>query len=339
MPWKGEKDPYRIWLSEIILQQTRVEQGLPYYEKFLAAFPTVKALAGAPEQVVLKLWEGLGYYSRARNLLRCAQVVCNKYHGQFPQTLPELLELPGVGPYTAAAIASFAFHKPVAAIDANVERILSRIWGVEIPMQTPGGKKEIARLATRLLDPIHPGEFNQAMMDFGALQCLPRNPLCKQCPFQTCCSAFLTQRTADLPTKIKKPAKRLRFFHYLVIRSGTAEAYVRQRSSGDIWASLWEFPLIEYTSLELSLPELIVQSPLLQDLPYAQLIENSRTYRQTLTHQQIAARFWIFHITPDTAPLPEAKGWQRIPWNALNTTALPGIIRLYLEDQDLLLAL
>lgn len=330
MPWKGEQDPYRIWLSEIILQQTRVEQGQPYYEKFIHTFPTVEALAGASEELVLKLWEGLGYYTRARNLLRCAQVVCEQFNGFFPRTLPELLQLPGVGPYTAAAIASFAFQVPVAAVDGNVERILSRIWGLETPVNTPAGKKQITALAMELLDPLKPGLFNQAMMDFGALQCLPRNPLCNKCPFRESCVAHLTSRTSVLPAKIKKLEKKQRFFHYLVIRSGT-EVYVRQRPSGDIWASLWEFPLVESTRIELSSSELTALSSLLQVLPQASLSLYSRTYRQTLTHQQIAARFWTFRLSPDTDFLPEVDGWQRIAWEALRTVAFPGIIRDYLE--------
>lgn len=336
MPWKGEQDPYRIWISEIILQQTRVEQGQPYYEKFIAAFPTVEALADASEQMVLKMWEGLGYYSRARNLLRCARVVRDQFNGCFPNSLPELLQLPGIGPYTAAAIASFAFQVPVAAVDGNVERILSRIWGLEMPVNTPAGKKQITALAMDLLDPLKPGLFNQAMMDFGALQCLPRNPLCNKCPFRESCSAYITQRTSTLPVKIRKPEKKQRFFHYLVIRSGM-EVYVRQRPSGDIWASLWEFPLVESTLIELSQPELTALSGLLQMLPQANLSQYSRTYRQTLTHQQIAARFWTFRLSPDTDPLPEVAGWQRIPWEALRTVAFPGIIRAYLEDHTLVL--
>ena len=338
MPWKGERDPYRIWISEIILQQTRVEQGQPYYEKFIAAFPTVESLADASEQVVLKLWEGLGYYSRARNLLRCAQVVRDQFNGYFPKTLPELLQLPGVGPYTAAAIASFAFQIPVAAVDGNVERILARIWGLEIPINSPTGKKQVNALAMELLDPLKPGLFNQAMMDFGALQCLPRSPLCNKCLFQECCTAYLTQRTGTIPVKIKKPEKKLRFFHYLVIRSGR-EVYVRQRPSGDIWASLWEFPIVESTSIELSQSALTALSTLLQMLPQAKLAQYSRTYRQTLTHQQIIARFWTFQLSTHMDTLPEMAEWQRIPWEALRTVAFPGIIRAYLEDDTLVLPL
>jgi A/G-specific adenine glycosylase len=337
MPWKGERDPYRIWISEIILQQTRVEQGRPYYDKFITAFPTIEALAGASEQVVLKLWEGLGYYSRARNLLRCAQVVRDQFNGYFPETLPELLQLPGIGPYTAAAIASFAFQIPVAAVDGNVERILSRIWGLEVPVNSPAGKKQITSLAMELLDPLKPGLFNQAMMDFGALQCLPRNPICNKCPFRECCTAYLTQRTGILPVKVKKSEKKQRFFHYLIIRSG-GEVYVRQRPSGDIWASLWEFPLIESTSIDLSQSALTALSTLLQMLPQAKLAQYSRTYRQTLTHQQIAARFWTFQFGADTDVLPEVAGWQRMSWETLRTAAFPGIIRSYLEDRTLILA-
>jgi len=333
MPWKGEKDPYRIWLSEIILQQTRVEQGLPYYEKFISTFPNLESLAEAPEQKVLKLWEGLGYYTRARNLLRCARVVRDQLGGRFPESFPELLQLPGVGPYTAAAIASFAFQVPVAAVDGNVERILSRIWGLATPVNLPEGKKEISALAMELLDTGMPGLFNQAMMDFGALQCLPRNPLCHQCPFRECCIAHLTKRTAALPVKIKKQEKKRRFFHYLIILSDS-EVFVRQRPQGDVWASLWEFPLVEGTSLDLSLSELIDLSPQLKVLPQVQLVHSSRTYLQTLTHQQIAARFWTFRMM---AALPELAGLQRISFETIREAPLPGIIRSYLEDAVLTL--
>lgn len=333
MPWKGEKDPYRIWLSEIILQQTRVDQGKAYYEKFISAFPNIQALATSEENTVLKLWEGLGYYSRARNLLRCAKVIHQQYNGKFPDTLQGLLELPGIGPYTAAAIASFAFQLPVPAIDGNVERILSRIWGVETPINSPQGKKQLSLLANTLVDPIHPHQFNQAMMDFGALQCMPRKPLCEKCPFRQNCTAHLNIKTTAFPVKIKKNEKKRRCFHYLVLMSG-ADVLVRQRPKGDIWTALWEFPLVEAPSIDISPEALRIASPWLQQLPQATLTHSSKTYRQTLTHQQIAARFWVFQVDPNL-PATKNKEWQRIPWKSLKEIALPGIIRSYLEDKNL----
>ena len=333
MPWKGEKDPYRIWLSEIILQQTRVDQGRSYYEKFITVFPNIQALATADENAVLKLWEGLGYYSRARNLLRCAQVIHQQFNGQFPNTLQGLLQLPGIGPYTAAAIASFAFQLPVPAIDGNVERILSRIWGIEIPIDTPQGKKQLSLLANTLVDPTHPDQFNQAMMDFGAVQCMPRKPLCEKCPFRQCCTAHLNAKTNSFPIKSKKNEKKSRYFHYLVLTAGD-EVFVRQRPKGDIWAALWEFPLIELPSIEISPEKLKATSALLQQLPQAILTHSSKTYRQTLTHQQIAARFWVFQIDSDL-PLQIDNEWHRIHWKSLKDIALPGIIRSYLEDKSL----
>lgn len=333
MPWKGEKDPYRIWLSEIILQQTRVDQGRSYYEKFIAAFPTIQAMATADENTVLKLWEGLGYYTRARNLHRCAKIVHQQLNGQFPDTLHGLLQLPGIGPYTAAAIASFAFRIPVPAIDGNVGRILSRIWGIETPIDSPQGKKQLSLLANTLVDPIQPHRFNQAMMDFGALQCTPHKPICEKCPFMQCCRAYLNAKTASLPVKSKKTEKKTRCFHYLILMSGS-EVFIRQRPKGDIWAALWEFPMVEAHSIDIASDTLKAMSPWLQQLPQAALTHSSKTYRQTLTHQQIAARFWVFQIDPN---LPEVKNTecQRIHWKSLRDVALPGIIRSYLEDKTL----
>ncbi len=244
MPWKGIKDPYRIWLSEIILQQTRVEQGLPYYERFVAAYPDVTALAQAPDEAVMKLWEGLGYYSRARNLLEAARHVAFRLDGRFPDTFEGLRALKGVGDYTAAAIASFAYGLPHAVLDGNVYRVLARVFGIDTPIQLPEAKRVFGQLAQKLLPPDRAAEYNQSIMDFGALVCTPQKPACPNCPFRAECTARSTGKTDFFPVK-KTPAKRrVRYFYYLLIEEGDF-TYVEKRGQKDIWPSLWQFPLIE----------------------------------------------------------------------------------------------
>jgi A/G-specific adenine glycosylase len=243
MPWKGEKDPYRIWLSEVILQQTRVEQGLKYYENFIATFPDVRSLAAAPEEKVFKLWEGLGYYSRCRNLIASARYIANELGGVFPHNYEEILQLKGVGSYTAAAIASFAYNLPHAVLDGNVFRVLSRIFDAGIPIDTTEGKKYFTDLAQRLLSHQDPGAYNQAIMDFGATVCKP-SPSCSRCFFQQHCLAFRHGRQELLPIKEKKTKVRERWLHYFVVECA-GEVAIRQRTSNDIWQQLFEFPLVE----------------------------------------------------------------------------------------------
>ncbi|HMX40236.1 MAG TPA: A/G-specific adenine glycosylase, partial [Saprospiraceae bacterium] len=212
LPWKGQSDPYRIWLSEIILQQTRVEQGLPYYERFVAAYPSVRHLADAPEEELMKLWEGLGYYSRARNLHAAARHIAYGLGGNFPTDYAGLRQLRGVGDYTAAAIASFAYGLPHAVVDGNVYRVLARCFGIATPTATPAAKRQFADLAQRLLDPARPAAFNQAIMDFGATWCKPRQPRCADCPLSSRCVALATGQVASLPLKSGKAPKKERFF-------------------------------------------------------------------------------------------------------------------------------
>ena len=244
MPWKGEKDPYRIWLSEIILQQTRVEQGRAYYERFLKKFPNIHILAAASDQAVLKCWEGLGYYTRCRNLIHTARFIATERKGVFPDRYEEILQLKGVGPYTAAAIASFAFHLPHAVVDGNVFRVLARYHGLNTPIDRPAGKKLFQDLAQRSLDTLRPGLYNQAIMDLGATVCKPQSPLCGDCPLHKNCSAHRSQTTDQLPVKSPPKAKRKRWFYYLVpVWKGKMP--LRMRSAGDVWEGLWEPPLIE----------------------------------------------------------------------------------------------
>ncbi|RYY97699.1 MAG: A/G-specific adenine glycosylase, partial [Chitinophagaceae bacterium] len=241
MPWKGETDPYRIWLSEIILQQTRVEQGWAYYERFVAAFPTIQHLAAAPEQSVFKLWEGLGYYSRCRNLIATAKHITEKYGGNFPQEYDDILALKGVGPYTAAAIASFAYNAPHAVLDGNVFRVLSRILNCALPIDSTEGKKFFAQKAQELLPEGKARAYNQALMDFGATVCKPL-PACAACFFQEECAAFRHGRQGELPVKAKKTAVRERWFQYVLLQHGNLVA-LHPRGPGDVWESLWE-PLL-----------------------------------------------------------------------------------------------
>ena len=237
MPWKGEKDPYRIWLSEIILQQTRVEQGWKYYNHFIEHFPTVHHLAKAPPQQVFKLWEGLGYYTRCTNLMAAAHYISNDLNGIFPNNYDGILKLKGIGPYTAAAIASYA------VVDGNVYRVLSRVFDVEIPIDSTEGKIFFSALANKLLPVKKAGEYNQAIMDFGATICKPQ-PECAQCFFQKNCSAYLQNKQLALPVKEKKTAVKERWFHYIILKNGDHFA-IHQRSAKDIWQHLFEFLLIE----------------------------------------------------------------------------------------------
>lgn len=287
LPWRRTRDPYKIWLSEIILQQTRVAQGLPYYRALVKRFPTVHALAAAPEREVLRVWQGLGYYSRARNLRTCARTVVKDFRGKFPGSFAELKKLKGIGDYTAAAIASFAFHEPVAAVDGNVSRVLSRLFGVTQDIASAPGKKKITELANSLLSPLQPALHNQAMMEFGALQCTPRNPLCDECIFSRECVANRKGLQRELPVKRKPVRQTHRYFHYLVVRRGPAIA-LRRRTGTDIWKGLYEFPLVE-ADHELSLPE--IGRKLSATIGANVKFTRSPVLRHVLSHQTLHIRF------------------------------------------------
>lgn len=256
MPWKAINNPYHIWLSEIILQQTRVEQGLPYYERFVSHYPTVQDLAAAPDDAVMKLWEGLGYYSRARNLLKAARMVAYELSGEFPDTYAGLRTLPGVGPYTAAAIASFAFNRQVAVLDGNVYRILSRYAGDETPIDTGKGRQHFQAMVDQALGEAPARRFNQAIMDFGALICTPKNAKCPECSLAASCRAKHAQKIYDYPVKSKKMKKRTRYFHFLVIADEDEALLIEQREEKDIWQGLYQFPLVETSLPDLELTAL-----------------------------------------------------------------------------------
>ncbi len=288
MPWKGEKDPYRIWLSEIILQQTRVEQGLKFYQNFIDAFPDVQALAAAPEEKVFKLWEGLGYYSRCRNLIHSAHYIVREHKGNFPATFDSILKLKGVGNYTAAAIASFAFDLPHAVVDGNVHRVLSRIFGIELPVDSLMGKKFFEKLAQSLLPEKQAGLYNQAIMDFGATICKPR-PACSICFFAINCKAFKNNSQDILPVKEKKLKVKNRHLHYFFLQCGNHIA-IRQRLEKDIWQQLYEFPLLETAKEEADeeVLSIFLQQNRIQKFKPG---SNVQFTRQKLTHQLVH-----FHI-------------------------------------------
>jgi A/G-specific adenine glycosylase len=306
LPWRNTQDPYPIWLSEVILQQTRVNQGLPYYHKFLDAFPTLMDLAQAPHDQVMRLWQGLGYYSRARNMMMAAQQVINEHNGQFPNTFESIRKLKGVGDYTAAAIASFAFNLPHAVVDGNVYRFLSRLTGDATPIDSNQGKKQFAELADSLLNKKQPGLHNQAMMEIGATVCLPAHPLCHECPFSAACSAFLEDRITELPVKSKKLQVKDRYFHYFLLEKN-GKAFIRQRKEKDIWKGLYEFPLLETND------ENAIQSVLKET---GGNISVSKQYKHLLSHQRLHVHF--YHI----------KEYRILPFNKQE------LLEVDLEDLD-----
>ena len=326
MPWKGEKDPYKIWLSEIILQQTRVEQGLGYYQRFIAALPTVHHLARALEQEVFKLWEGLGYYSRCRNLIASAKFISDELGGQFPNNYEGLLALKGVGPYTAAAIASFAYNAHHAVLDGNVFRVLSRIFNIHTPIDSTEGKKLFAAKALALLPKGAAGAYNQALMDFGATICKPL-PECARCFFNNRCPAFLQNCQASLPVKEKKTAVRERWFHYVILESGGAIA-IKQRMGKDIWQRLFEVVLVEgATKLEKAQLLSILETSYGVNTKELTVISAAGHTTQRLTHQFIYFSFLHLQL-PEKQPIP---GYQWVPKAELPTFAFPKTLQQFLS--------
>jgi len=290
LPWRDTKDPYRIWLSEVILQQTRINQGLPYYVKFIEAFQSVVDLANAPEQKVLRLWQGLGYYTRARNLHKCAKEVVNKYHGAFPESFEALKTLPGIGDYTAAAIASIAFGEQVAVVDGNVSRVLSRIFGIETPINSPEGKKVFFALANKLIPATNPDLHNQAVMEFGALFCTPKNPSCYTCPFKISCVAQKKSLQQVLPVKHRIKKIRKRYFYYFTIQKGKS-LLMKKRNEKDIWRELYDFYLVE-RKRSADPVKLLSEDEMLKKLSGRKKItEISGVYKHVLSHQVIFSRF------------------------------------------------
>lgn len=321
LPWRQTTDPYKVWISEIILQQTRVDQGLPYYERFIEAFPKVKTLANANEDEVLKLWEGLGYYSRARNLHFTSKHVVNDLDCIFPATYQGLLNLKGVGPYTAAAIGSICFNLPVAAVDGNVYRVLARYFGVTESIDETATKNHIVKCANDVLNARYPGNHNQAMMELGATICSPINPKCDVCPLQINCKAYVENLQTQLPVRSKKTKVRDRFFYYSVcICNG--ETLIAKRTSGDIWQGLYEFPLVETSSrvAEVEIMDLLKLSS--NDV----VLTISSEFKHILSHQRIFAKF--ISVKNDSF---EDSNFMKVKIDKLEEFAFPRLIKRYLE--------
>jgi A/G-specific adenine glycosylase len=326
MPWKGEPDPYRVWLSEIILQQTRVEQGWAYYEKFIKNYPDILALASAPEAEIYKLWEGLGYYSRCKNLIHTARFIANELQGNFPPSYHEIVKLKGIGPYTAAAIASFAFNENRAVVDGNVQRVLSRYFGITTPVDTPDGKKLFNDIAQALIDADQPAIYNQAIMDFGATICKPRNPLCEVCIQSPECEAYNHRFVNQVPVKQKSLKRKSRWLYYFIIEEGD-HVYIRKREKKDIWQNLHEFVLYETAAEENDLIKPFLNK-LLQHQSYT-IVRISEVLKQQLTHQEISGRFIVVSLQ-SKCDLPG--NYTLVRRSNLNEYAFPKFINKYLEN-------
>lgn len=332
LPWRETKNPYKIWISEIILQQTRVAQGYDYYVRFVKTFPDIIQLADADEDTILKLWQGLGYYSRARNLHTAAKQVRDNFGGKFPDRYEDILSLKGVGDYTAAAIASFAFELPYAVVDGNVFRVLSRLFAINTPIDTSAGKKLFTQLANELLDKEQPGEYNQSIMDFGAIQCIPVSPNCTICPLEGKCMALSQNQVSAYPVKQGKTKVKERFFNYLDIHFG-ANTYLHKRTDNDIWKNLYELPLIE-TDKDLTIEELEKTeafSSILQDAGTVSIHPMSFSMKHVLSHRIIYARFYRIEITDDTNLKDQ---YIKIETSHIGNYAISRLVDRYFEQHE-----
>lgn len=335
LPWRNSLNPYQIWISEIILQQTRVDQGLEYFNRFIKQFPDIESIALATEDDILLLWQGLGYYSRARNIKNTANYIYEHYQGVFPNTFKDIIALKGIGNYTAAAIASIAYNLPHPAIDGNVIRIISRIYKIEEPMNSKKGKDLIAEMLNLVFLPERAGDFNQALMDFGALICKPKAPLCNQCTFAEDCQSFYAGNVENFPVKIKKNTIKKRFFNFLILKVTEKKevlVYLHQRTANDIWKQLFEFPLIESGKL-LSENEILKNTMLIKiskGIPF-KITNISEVITHKLTHQTILAQFFI--ITINNA-LKEAEKFNliKVNINDLKHFAFPKLIVNYINQ-------
>jgi A/G-specific adenine glycosylase len=334
MPWKGEKDPYKVWLSEVILQQTRVEQGRAYYERFIKKYPSIQQLAKAGDVEVFKLWEGLGYYTRCKNLLHTARFIVSEYNGKFPDCYEKIASLKGIGAYTAAAIASFCFDLPYAVLDGNVFRILSRVFGIATPTDSTKGKKFFRELAAKVLDTITPGLFNQAIMDFGATICKPVMPVCSACSLNSICVAFKNAKVNALPVKEKVLKKRLRWLSYFVMEAGN-KILVRKRTGKDIWQNLFEFYLVETDASPLWNNESVIlflkNQFNIQQFVIEEIISAAP---QHLTHQHIKGYFIRVRLTDIPQILySEENHW--IEPGFVKRLAFPGFINQYIQNKKM----
>ncbi|SDE53792.1 A/G-specific DNA-adenine glycosylase [Mucilaginibacter pineti] len=327
LPWRNTTNAYIIWLSEIILQQTRVEQGLPYFNRFLEKYPTVTDFAAAHEDEVLKLWQGLGYYSRGRNMLKTARLVQEQYNGVFPTSYDELIKLKGIGEYTAAAIASFSANEAKAVVDGNVYRVLARYYGIFEPINSTQGKKIFQSAASDLLNKQNPALHNQTMMEFGAMLCKPKNPACGICPVREGCYAFINNATTGLPVKLNKLKVRERFFNYFLVTDSNT-ILMNKRGENDIWANMYDLPMVE-TSALLSIDELI-QLPEVKTMfgNNLNIIEDSPIHKHILTHQRLFVRM----IKTDNYPVNMNENWAYFSVENLQDLALPRIIFILIKN-------
>ena len=319
LPWRNTKDPYRIWLSEILLQQTRVAQGLPYYHKFLKQYPTVIDLAAAREEDVLKLWQGLGYYSRARNLHATAKKIAVDLNGEFPRTYDGLLKLKGIGDYTASAIASTSYNLPEPVVDGNVYRVLARYFGVPIPVDSSEGIRYFKKLAREVMDVEDIGRYNQGIMEFGAIQCTPKRPYCLHCPLNRSCAALKENKVLELPRKQKKTKVKIRNFNYLIILDPENNTLLQKRTAKGIWQNLFQFPLIETENtwgieqLKVRLSELIMYKKPPEIMEF-----NKKIIVHKLSHQHLHTKFWVIKT--------DEKLKDGIPLSKLDTYPVPVLI-------------
>ncbi len=330
LPWRDENDAYKIWLSEIILQQTQVVQGLAYYLTFAKKYPNVRSLANANEDEVLKLWQGLGYYSRARNLHAAAKHITEFHSGKFPNTYEEIKKLKGVGDYTAAAISSFAYNLPYAVVDGNVYRLLSRVFGIETPIDSSAAKKQFQELANQLLDKKKPGLHNQAIMEFGSQYCKPVNPNCQGCIFNNKCWAFENGLVAVLPIKSKKTKVRNRYFNYLVVVDKNNHVLISKRSESDIWQALYEFILFE-TPSQLAMEDIIALkqvNKLIGNKPTVKFV--SQLYKHILSHQHLYAKFIVLQVN-----VFKKNEYLSVAIPQLKKYAFPRLIEKFLNDCNL----
>ena len=330
LPWRESVDPYIIWISEIILQQTRVVQGMDYFLRFTRRFPNVVSLAKAEEEEVLKYWQGLGYYSRARNLHAAAKDIMNRFQGEFPTRYEDVLSLKGIGEYTAAAIVSFAWNKPYAVVDGNVYRVLARLFALNAPVDTGAGKKLFSELATLLLNKKYPGIHNQAIMELGALQCVPQSPVCEECPLTSKCIAYATGTVQQYPSKKRKTSVRNRYFHYFHIQYGD-QMFLSRRTGKDIWKGLYELPLIE-TDVRMSFMELKNTDAFeslfggLEGATFTVVLDNQK---HVLSHQILYATFYRVMIEMLSEALQSR--YLLVKNNSIDAFAVPRLIHIYLE--------
>lgn len=329
LPWRESSDPYIIWISEIILQQTRVAQGLDYFYRFTERFPDVASLASAEEDEVLKYWQGLGYYSRARNLHAAAKSIVEKFGGVFPDNYKDVLSLKGIGEYTAAAIVSFVWNKPYPVVDGNVFRVLSRLYALDTPIDSTQGKKQFRELAGIIMEPKYPGQHNQAIMEFGALQCVPQNPDCEVCPLKEQCMAYASGKVQMLPYKQNKTKTRSRYFHYLyIIYNG--QTWLSRRGKKDIWEGLYEFPLIEtehpvdFTKLQ----QTDAFRKLFEEAGRLNVSIDLSGVKHVLSHQILYTNFYRIEIEQVPTAL---NTYLAVSYKDIEQYAVPRLINIYLE--------